>query len=1149
MKKLLLAASFAALLATGDILAEAPKREFRSTWMAGMNIDWPFFLDDGKRRPTTAEAKQQLIDYLDQLKAQNFTTVCLHVRPRADAYYKSTLEPWSGDLTGTRGKDPGYDPLAFALEECHKRGLECYAWVNPYRISNTGAPYNTAFDKEWAAKGWTIRNATGKWIAFNPGIPEARKHCLDVIKEIYTNYDIDGMLFDDYFYPDGGMPGYVTGTKDEDADDYQLWKDLDPGMSLYDWRRHNVNTFVKELYDEIQKTRPDMRFGIGPAGVSYISAAERGFKRPNIQATDWQYDQIYSDPLQWLEDGTIDFISPQIYWARSNSYSPYEPLVKWWSEVAKHYNRHNYTSVASYKVETAEFSNGNPATGWAEISAQIDLTRQHADGNTPGVIYYNTKTINGPQCSGLGDYISTHNYTRRALVPVVDWKQRVNYPAVADLKYSGSKLTWTATKAAEKAIIRYTVYAIPSDVDVDEAKAADGDGFNADYLVDVTYSPSFTLPSDKASGHWYAVCVYDGYGFESDPSIANYSGVKSDATTLVSPKGGTTVSWNVTLKWNAVSGSTYTVQVATDSEFRNLVMNSTTTATEAVMNCDELAENTLCYWRVRTQQEGKLAVYSETETFRSPSRQAAPAAKLGKPADKADIEDTDIVFEWSVSGDDIASRLEIDKASGDFSAPVVSRQLEPGQTSIDVRTAVLGQDTFKWRIVTGGKRYKETTSEVRSFTVTNLSIGSYEKGYYIKTDNSSYSANNKLEFENLWYRSAHSPWNNMSFVENGSLQRGLAATKTSVYVSGRSTASNTADIYLSEYSAETGEHIRDIMLGEEGKISYLPCNDVIKDSEGNILISNMSLNIASTPVQLHLVNLTDGSLTNVATLSGNDNITGRIDHVGVYGDVRSGNFTVFGAVASTANVIRWKVSDGVVAAPEMKTFTKFYPTTSTTFGIAPRVFPISDTQFYADGHATAWTLYSFDNTKSTIGSFAVVPDLAPSGTDDNGAVTFKLGTASYAVYSSDPYSNDTRFSLVKIKQKNYAGMQRLWLFPANGLGDVRSGTCSTPVDAVVMSENTAHIYTYSPGNGLAAYRLVDRGISGVTEIETAGDRALELRVSGRTVYLSDVAENIYVYNLTGAVVATANDCDIIEIPTAGSYIVNADGKSKLVIVK
>ena len=128
-------------------------------------------------------------------------------------------------------------------------------------------------------------------------------------------------------------------------------------------------------------------------------------------------------------------------------------------------------------------------------------------------------------------------------------------------------------------------------------------------------------------------------------------------------------------------------------------------------------------------------------------------------------------------------------------------------------------------------------------------------------------------------------------------------------------------------------------------------------------------------------------------------------------------------------------------------------------------------------------------------------------------------------------------------------MQRLWLFPTNGMGDVRSTTCSTPVDAVVMSDNTAHIYTYSPGNGLAAYRLIDRNISGVSEIEAAGDRALEVRVSGRTVYLSNPAEIISVYNLTGAVVATAADSDIIELPAAGSYIVNADGKSKLVIVK
>lgn len=1142
MKKLLIAASLAALLATGDIMAEAPKREFRSTWMAGMGIDWPYNAAGNKTK-----AQQQMRDYLDKLKAQNFTGVCVHVRPRADAYYKSTLEPWSADLTGTRGQDPGWDPLAFALEECHKRGMECYAWINPYRINANGEIYNTAFDKEWREKGWTIKNAAGKWIAFNPGLKEARQHCLDVIKEIYTNYAIDGMLFDDYFYPSGGMPGYVNGTKVEDSDDYQDWINAKSGMTIADWRRHNVDTFVKELYDEIQKTRPDLRFGIGPAGVSYASAAKRGFSKPNISSTDWQYDQIYADPLEWLEEGTIDFIAPQIYWQRTHSTAPFGPLVQWWANVAKHYNRHNYTSIASYKVETNDFSKGNPATGWAEIGAQVDLTRQYATDNAPGVIYYNTKTINGPECTGLGDYLGENNYTTKSLVPIVDWKQRVNYPAVANLQYANNTLTWTATKAAEKAIIRYTVYAIPTAVDEQGARAADGDGFKADYLVDVTYSPSFTLPAGKTTGHWYAVCVYDGYGYESDPSIINYSGVKSDATTLVSPKGGQTVAWDVTLKWNAVSGSTYTVQAATDSEFRNLILDAETKATEAALNCDALADNTLCYWRVKTQQEGKLAVYSETETFRSPTRTGAPAAKLDKPSDNAEIEDSYVTFSWSVSAADITSRLEIDKASGDFTAPMVSRQLGEGVTSAEVRTSILGRDAFKWRVVVGGKHYTETVSPPRSFSVTNVSVGSYESGYSVKTDNATYEPSGKLEFENLWYRSAHSPWQNMSFAENGALQRGLAATKTCVYVSGRAEAKIDTDIYLSEYSAATGEHIRDIMLGDEGKVGYLPCNDVFKDSQGNILISNLSLNIQTTPIQIHLVNLKDGSLTSVAALYGS--AKGRVDHVGVYGDVRSGNFTVFAAVASTADVVRWKVSGGVAGAPEVKTFTKFYPASASTFGIAPRVYPISDSQFYADGHTTAWTLYNFDNPNATLGSFAAVPEIAPSATDDNGAATFKLGTANYAVYSTDPYSNDTRFSLAKIKQKTYSGMQRLWLFPTNGMGDVRSTTCSTPVDAVVMSDNTAHIYTYSPGNGLAAYRLVDRNISGVSEIEAAGDRALEVRVSGRTVYLSNPAEIISVYNLTGAVVATAADSDIIELPAAGSYIVNADGKSKLVIVK
>lgn len=205
------------LLSASIAFGEAPKREMRSVWVAGMGIDWP------KKSGTTAaaqsEAKREMTDYLDKFKAQNFTGICLHVRPRADAYYKSTLEPWSADVSGKRGTDPGWDPLAFVIEECHKRGMECYAWINPYRVNANGVVYTTPFDNQWRKDGWIFVN--GNWTVFNPGLPEARKHCLDVMKEIYENYAIDGMLFDDYFYPGDHMP---SGENESQGADYELYK-------------------------------------------------------------------------------------------------------------------------------------------------------------------------------------------------------------------------------------------------------------------------------------------------------------------------------------------------------------------------------------------------------------------------------------------------------------------------------------------------------------------------------------------------------------------------------------------------------------------------------------------------------------------------------------------------------------------------------------------------------------------------------------------------------------------------------------------------------------------------------------------------------------------------------------------------------------
>lgn len=279
MKKTIAAAALALGLVGSGAVAEAqsPKRDFRSVWLTTyMTIDWP------SKRGTSAsivkQQKEELIEYLDNHKKRNFNGVCFHVRTMADAVYRSSYEPWSEYVSGIRGKDPGWDPLAFVVEEAHKRGLECYAWVNPYRYNRNWQSRTTPQDKAVEAhKGWLINQGTvdqadqqtsaNEYQVFNPALPEVREYLLNVFREIYMNYRIDGMLFDDYFYPNN-IPATTK------ALDYADFHAQNPGhatdteglkQQMGDWRRANVNLLMHQLYEEIQARRPDLRFGLSPA--------------------------------------------------------------------------------------------------------------------------------------------------------------------------------------------------------------------------------------------------------------------------------------------------------------------------------------------------------------------------------------------------------------------------------------------------------------------------------------------------------------------------------------------------------------------------------------------------------------------------------------------------------------------------------------------------------------------------------------------------------------------------------------------------------------------------------------------------------------------------------------------------------------------
>ncbi len=496
----------AVLLAIAALpMSSGVKREVRSVWMATVwALDWP-----SSTSSTTAQ-KNEMVKYLDVLQKNNFNAIYFQVRTMSDAFYKSSYEPWSSYLTGTRGKDPGWDPLAFVVEECHKRGIECHAWVNPYRFS-TGSNWSTAQDQALKSAGMLLAytKSDGKTTTIlNPGLESVRKRIVDVCKEIISNYDVDGLVFDDYFYPEG-IP--VTSS----AGDYDLWQKSGASMTFGDWRRNNVNQMVADVYKMVQQQKPYVRFGISPAGAACTSAAvaaKHGIDRCPV-ASDWQYDGIFSDPVAWLEAGTIDYISPQLYWKTNHKTNPFGPMTKWWSYVAKHFGRHHY---ASHSISFLNSS--NTTSDWEEIGKQVQFSRDYTENEAPGAVFYSAAYVTGKKQSGFGEWLQVNKFQNKALTPAIDWKKSdLEKVQVSALSKRATVLSWAGVDN-----VRYSVYAVPESVNVETLDS----NIPAEYLLGVSYKTTYTMPDDKKSGYNYAVCVLDRYGNEYEPVYYGQSGVE-----------------------------------------------------------------------------------------------------------------------------------------------------------------------------------------------------------------------------------------------------------------------------------------------------------------------------------------------------------------------------------------------------------------------------------------------------------------------------------------------------------------------------------------------------------------------------------------------------------------------------------------------
>ncbi|MER5835024.1 family 10 glycosylhydrolase [Streptomyces sp. NPDC002130] len=368
----------------------APGSEMRGVWIASVaNRDWP-----SKSGLTASQQRAELLTHLDTAVRNRLNTVFFQVRPTADAMWPSPYEPWSQYLTGTQGKDPGWDPLGTAVREAHARGLQLHAWFNPYRIAAHADPARLAASHP-ARKNpdWVV--TYGGKLFYNPGLPEVRAFVEDAMLDAVAKYAVDGVHFDDYFYP---YP--VAGQTFDDDDAYDEHGGAFPDRAA--WRRDNIDRLVREIADRVKEVRPSARFGISPFGVWRNASTDPAGS--DTRAGVETYDDLHADTRKWVREGWIDYIVPQLYWNIGFAAADYAKLVPWWAKVARDSPTQLYVGEALYKA-------GDPAqpAAWqerAELSRHLTLAGEYAQ--VRGHVYFAARDVAADRIGAMARVVADH---------------------------------------------------------------------------------------------------------------------------------------------------------------------------------------------------------------------------------------------------------------------------------------------------------------------------------------------------------------------------------------------------------------------------------------------------------------------------------------------------------------------------------------------------------------------------------------------------------------------------------------------------------------------------------------------------------------------------------------------------------------------
>ncbi|OAK67367.1 glycoside hydrolase family 10 protein [Lederbergia galactosidilytica] len=473
--------------------SQVPKEEMRASWISTVtNIDMKAGMS---KEEFTAWAKSTM----QTLEKKNFNTVIFQVKPTSDALYPSKLAPWSSYITGKKqGTDPGYDPLQIMLDAAHEHGLELHAWINPYRVTMVRqgledlASHNIAIQHpEWVVKH-------GQQYYLDPGLPSVQAYLVDTVKELVINYDVDAVHMDDYFYP---------GVNFSDQETYEKYGS---GFAdIGDWRRHNVSTLVDDINQHIKAIKPWVQFGISPSGIWRNQTDD-----PTGSATNGNghYDQLFADSRQWIQEGSVDYITPQIYWSRQLAVASYSVLLDWWSKQieihATVHPVHLYIGMADYKV------NNNFDTAWEnprELPEQILDNR--ANGGAKGQMHFTLRDIlNNPL--GYADIVKKEIYTAKALTPATSWNgnKQPKKPINVDVDKQGNSVKIMIDNKKRTDAKKYVIYRF-------EGNKA-GDYQNPENIAGIIYDQQGTATFidqdiDPSKRYTYGVTSISHTGIES----------------------------------------------------------------------------------------------------------------------------------------------------------------------------------------------------------------------------------------------------------------------------------------------------------------------------------------------------------------------------------------------------------------------------------------------------------------------------------------------------------------------------------------------------------------------------------------------------------------------------------------------------------